>query len=82
MGCGSLCYGSLDLLSGRRDCLNLHKQNKTTEAVSVMFYLQIQIILWPIFPLSESKVLTTDPIGKQKSSIGQGAFLKLILAFA
>lgn len=82
MGCGSLCYDPLDLLRHRRDCLNLHKWRQTTEAVCVTFFLQIQIILWPIFPLSESKVLTTAPIGKQKLSIGQNAFLKLILAFA
>lgn len=35
-----------------------------------------------ISSLSESEVLTTDPWGKQRSSTGQGGFLKLVLACA
>ena len=69
-------------LRSRRDCLNLPKWRKVTEAACATFFLQSQIILRHISPLSESEVLTTDPWGKQRSSTVQGDFLKLVLACA
>lgn len=78
MGCGNLFYGPLDHLRSKRDCLNLPKWRKTTEAACATFFLQMEIVLWHISLLSESEVLTTDLSGKQRWSIGQGIFLKLV----
>lgn len=82
MGCGSLLYGPLDILRGRRHCLSLPKQRKTTEAARVIIFFLIQIILQHISQLSESEVLTTGSRGKQRASTGQGGFLNPVLVHA